>query len=257
MSELKYIPFEEEAEDIKIKVTNYWTERADSFLVQRQRELGSSKAAQWMQEITAWLPDPKSMDKPVRILDVGCGTGYFVVLLGKEGFEVTGIDLTQEMIKKAKELIRDHGPYPENVQVMEMDAEKLSFEDESFDAVVTRNLTWTLPHPIEAYQEWYRVLKKGGMLLNFDAEYAKNAHSLFTVESVAHKDISDQLKEDCHELYHMLTISTFDRPEWDKEVLTHIGFSEVRTDLSFSDRIFAEKDEFYIPDKMFMITAEK
>ena len=257
MSELKYIPFEEEAEDIKIKVTNYWTERADSFLVQRQRELGSSKAAQWMQEITAWLPDPKSMDKPVRILDVGCGTGYFVVLLGKEGFEVTGIDLTQEMIKKAKELIRDHGPYPENVQVMEMDAEKLSFEDESFDAVVTRNLTWTLPHPIEAYQEWYRVLKKGGVLLNFDAEYAKNAHSLFTVESVAHKDISDKLKEDCHELYHMLTISTFDRPEWDKEVLTHIGFSEVRTDLSFSDRIFAEKDEFYIPDKMFMITAEK
>ena len=257
MSELKYIPFEEEAEDIKIKVTNYWTERADSFLVQRQRELGSSKAAQWMQEITAWLPDPKSMDKPVRILDVGCGTGYFVVLLGKEGFEVTGIDLTQEMIKKAKELIRDHEPYPENVQVMEMDAEKLSFEDESFDAVVTRNLTWTLPHPIEAYQEWYRVLKKGGMLLNFDAEYAKNAHSLFTVENVAHKDISDKLKEDCHELYHMLTISTFDRPEWDKEVLTHIGFSEVRTDLSFSDRIFAEKDEFYIPDKMFMITAEK
>lgn len=257
MSELKYIPFEEEAEDIKIKVTNYWTERADSFLVQRQRELGSSKAAQWMQEITAWLPDPKSMDKPVRILDVGCGTGYFVVLLGKEGFDVTGIDLTQEMIKKAKELICDHGPYPENVQVMEMDAEKLSFEDESFDAVVTRNLTWTLPHPIEAYQEWYRVLKKGGVLLNFDAEYAKNAHSLFTVESVAHKDISDKLKEDCHELYHMLTISTFDRPEWDKEVLTHIGFSEVRTDLSFSDRIFAEKDEFYIPDKMFMIAAEK
>ena len=180
-----------------------------------------------------------------------------MVLLGKEGFEVTGIDLTQEMIKKAKELIHDHGPYPENVQVMEMDAEKLSFEDESFDAVITRHLTWTLPHPIEAYQEWYRVLKKGGVLLNFDAEYAKNAHSLFTVESVAHKDISDKLKEDCHELYHMLTISTFDRPEWDKEVLTHIGFSEVRTDLSFADRIFAEKDEFYIPDKMFMIAAEK
>jgi ubiquinone/menaquinone biosynthesis C-methylase UbiE len=257
MSELKYIPFEEEAEDIKIKVTDYWTERADSFLVQRQRELESSKAAQWLKEITAWLPDPKSMDKPVSILDVGCGAGYFTVLLGKAGYQVTCIDLTREMIVKAEELIQDNGPYQETVCVKEMDAEKLSFEDESFDAVVTRNLTWTLPHPIEAYQEWYRVLKKGGMLLNFDAEYAKNAHSLFTVESVAHKDISDKLKEDCHELYHMLTISTFDRPEWDKEVLTHIGFSEVRTDLSFADRIFAEKDEFYIPDKMFMITAEK
>lgn len=257
MSELKYIPFEEEAEDIKIKVTDYWTERAGSFLLQRQRELESSKAAKWLQEITAWLPDTKSMDRPVHILDVGCGAGYFAVLLGKEGYQVTGIDLTREMVVKAQELIRENGPYPETVRVMEMDAEKLSFEADTFDAVITRNLTWTLPHPIEAYQEWYRVLKKGGVLLNFDAEYAKNAHSLFSVESVAHKDISDKLKEDCHELYHMLTISTFDRPEWDKEVLTHIGFSEVRTDLSFADRIFAEKDEFYIPDKMFMIAAEK
>lgn len=257
MSELKYIPFEEEAEDIKTRVTDYWTERADSFLMQRQRELGSTKAAQWLQEITAWLPDPKTMDRPVSILDVGCGAGYFTVLLGKEGYQVTGIDLTREMIVKAEELICENGPYQETVCVMEMDAEKLLFEADIFDAVITRNLTWTLPHPIEAYQEWHRVLKKGGVLLNFDAEYAKNAHSLFTVESVAHKNISDKLKEDCHELYHMLTISTFDRPEWDKEVLTHIGFSNVQTDLSFADRIFAEKDEFYIPDKMFMIAAEK
>ena len=55
----------------------------------------------------------------------------------------------------------------------------------------------------------------------------------------------------------MLTISSFDRPEWDEEILTHIGFSDVKADLEFSDRIFAEKDEFYIPDKMFMIIAEK
>lgn len=257
MSELKFIPFEEEAEDIKSRVTDYWTERADSFLMQRQRELESAKAIKWLREITAWLPDPKSADHPIRILDVGCGAGYFTVLLGKEGYHVTGIDLTKEMIAKAKELISANEPYPGDVQVMEMDAEELSFESNSFDAVITRNLTWTLPHPIEAYQEWHRVLKKGGVLLNFDAEYAKNAHSLFTVESVAHKDISDKLKEDCHELYHMLSISTFDRPEWDQEVLTSLGFSRVKADLEFSDRIFAEKDEFYIPDKMFMIIAEK
>ena len=55
----------------------------------------------------------------------------------------------------------------------------------------------------------------------------------------------------------MLTISTFDRPQWDEEVLTQIGFSNVQADHSFADRIFAEQDEFYIPDKMFMIAAEK
>ena len=57
------------------------------------------------------------------------------------------------------------------------DAEKLDFADESFDVVISRNLTWTLPHPIDAYQEWMRVLKKGGVLINFDAEYAKGAHN--------------------------------------------------------------------------------
>ncbi len=263
MSELRYIPFEEESEDIKTRVTDYWTERAETFLPQRQRELASPKAEAWLKEITAWLPDPKSLDrsetaaKPVSVLDVGCGAGYFTVLLAKEGYHVTGIDLTAEMIVKAEELIQLNGPYQGNAQVMAMDAEMLSFEDEMFDAIVTRNLTWTLPHPIEAYQEWYRVLKKGGVLLNFDAEYAKNAHAIFTEESVAHKDISEKLKEDCHELYHMLTISSLDRPKWDKEVLTRIGFSRVQADLTFSDRIFAEKDEFYIPDKMFMIAAEK
>ena len=41
-----------------------------------------------------------------------------------------------------------------------MDAEKLEFEDASFDMVISRNLTWTLPHAEEAYQEWKRVLIK-------------------------------------------------------------------------------------------------
>ena len=35
--------------------------------------------------------------------------------------------------------------------------------------IVSRNLTWNLPHPEMAYKEWLRVLKKGGRLLNFDA----------------------------------------------------------------------------------------
>ena len=52
-----------------------------------------------------------------------------------------------------------------------MDAEHLSFQDESFDVVISRNLTWTLPEAAQAYKEWTRVLKPGGLLLNFDANY--------------------------------------------------------------------------------------
>ncbi|MBR6155993.1 MAG: SAM-dependent methyltransferase, partial [Lachnospiraceae bacterium] len=76
-------------------------------------------------------------------------------------------------------------------------------------------------------------------------------------ENLAHKDLSDAMKEECHEIYHMLTISALDRPAWDEEVLKNIGFATIECDRGFADRIFSEKDEFYIPDRMFMITAVK
>ncbi len=258
MSDLKYIPFFEEPENIKDRVQDYWTQRAGGMFGQRLRELESNKAKKWLFEITRQFEKITSAkNNRIKILDVGCGTGYFQVLLGKKGYDITGIDLTEEMIIKANEMIGLSRPYEGEVKALQMDAEKLLFEDELFDAVISRNLTWTLPHPVEAYKEWHRVLKKGGILLNFDAEYAKGAHNLNTRENIAHKDISDKLKDECHEIYHMLTISTLDRPIWDEKILKDLGFSRVESDRALGERIFSEKDEFYIPDKMFMITAVK
>ena len=253
MSKLKHIKFKEESEDIKPRVTNYWTDRADSFFIQRQHELNSPKAHKWLNEILKKI----GTGKPLKILDVGCGPGYFIVLLGLEGYDVTGIDLTRAMIDRARKLIEMNEPYDCDLQAIVMDAENLDFSDESFDVIITRNLTWTLPHPIQAYSEWFRVLKKGGILLNFDAEYAKGAHNLKNQDNIAHKNISDEMKEECHKIYHMLTISTLDRPQWDVDILCQIGFESVEVDCEFGDRIYDVKDEFYIPDKMFMISAKK
>ena len=252
MTKLKQIRFKEESEDIKPRVNKYWTNRADSFFMLRQHELDSPKANKWLNEIKK-----KIGPQPLKILDVGCGAGYFIVLLGLEGYDVTGIDLTEAMIDRARELIGMNGPYDCDLKAIVMDGENLDFRDESFDVVITRNLTWTLPHPIQAYSEWYRVLKKGGMLLNFDAEYAKGAHNLKEPENLAHKDISDEMKEECHKIYHMLSISTLDRPQWDADILYQIGFESVEVDCEFGNRMYDVKDEFYIPDKMFMISAKK
>ena len=136
-------------------------------------------------------------EKPLNILDVGCEAGYFIVLLGLKGYDVTGIDLTRAMIDMANELIDMNGPYECDLKAIVMDGENLDFPDESFDVIITRNLTWTLPHPVRAYSEWYRVLKKEGMLLNFDAEYAKGAHNLKNQDAPAHKIISKEMKEEC------------------------------------------------------------
>ena len=173
------------------------------------------------------------------------------------GHDVTGIDLTEEMVAKANEMIRIYDMDASKVKALVGDAEKLDFADEEFDVVISRNLTWTLPHPVDAYTQWHRVLKNGGVLLNFDAEYAKGAHNLKSPENIAHKNIEDSLKEECHDIYHMLTISMLDRPMWDRHVLEEIGFKRVVIDETFSDRIYIEKDEFYIPDKMFGIKAVK
>ena len=257
MGDLKYIPFEEESEDIKPKVTEYWTQRADSFFIQKQHELESDKSLKWKREIIQKISEAYGDSRELNILDVGCGVGFFAVLLGKEGYNVTGIDLTEYMIEKAGMMIAYNGPYRGTVTAMAMDAENLLFEDEFFDVVVTRNLTWTLPDPIKAYNEWTRVLKQGGVLLNFDAEYAKGAHFFDPKNNLAHKCVSEDLKDKCHDIYHMLTISSLERPEWDIRLLDELGFSKVSADVNFYQRIFEQKDEFYIPDRMFMISAVK
>ena len=154
MSEIVKIDFDEQRKDIKEHVVNYWTERATSFCDLRKEELKSEKASLWLKELKTVLPQKK-----LNILDVGCGTAFFEVLLAEEGHTVTGIDLTEEMVKEAEIMIKTHG-LENNARVLQMDAEELNFNDETFDLVITRNLTWTLPHPQKAYSEWHRVLKK-------------------------------------------------------------------------------------------------
>ena len=64
-----------------------------------------------------------------------------------------------------------HGNLAQKITYCQMDASHLAFADETFDAVVSRNLTWNLEDPEQAYKEWMRVLKKGGILLNYDANW--------------------------------------------------------------------------------------
>jgi len=255
MGELHYIAFEDESDDIKDKVESYWTKRADGFFSLRHDEIESEKASRWVKEFENLIKP--ATDKKLNIIDIGCGAGFFEVILGKLGHSITGIDLTEEMVEKTKEMIRIYGLDSSKVKAMTGDAENLDFADGSFDVIISRNLTWTLPHPVDAYKDWFRVLKSGGFLLNFDAEYAKGAHNLKSPENLAHKDIEDSLKDECHDIYHMLTISMLDRPDWDKHVLEEIGFKDILVDLDFGNRIFKEHDEFYIPDKMFSIKAMK
>lgn len=100
-----------------------------------------------------------------RAIDMGTGTGQFAVYLARLGFRVTGIDISEKMIQKA----REHAElFNLEIDFQQQDAENLLFEDSTFDVVVSRNLLWTLPDPEKALEEWRRVLKPAGALVVSD-----------------------------------------------------------------------------------------
>lgn len=98
-------------------------------------------------------------DRELRVLDVGTGTGFIALLLAELGHEVIGVDISEEMLRIAREKARKLNI--ENVEFHLADAEELPFPDNTFDAVVARHVIWALPNPEKAYSEWKRVLRPG------------------------------------------------------------------------------------------------
>lgn len=236
--------------DDKKFITSYWSDRARDFGSLRAKELESPKLKLWRDELMSHIFDS---DRSLRILDIGCGAGFFSIILSELGHTVHGIDITPNMIEEAKQLAQS---LDSNATFSVMDAENLDFYDNTFDIIVARNVTWNLPRPDIAYKEWLRVLKSGGMILNYDAEHAKNHHHLPQSVHNAHEHIKSELLEKCHTIYHMLSISGTDRPEWDKQILESYE-ATVTIDSTVGPRIYAEEDEFFIPVPMFLVKAIK
>ena len=234
----------------KERVTNYWTKRAEDFAALRRRELRSPLRSYWWAEMAKHFP----MGRNLRILDLGTGTGFFTFLLTEKGNRVTGIDLTEKMISEAKETAEYLG-IPAEFYVM--DAEHPDFEDESFDVLVTRNLTWVLPNLAETYRSWYRLLVPGGVLINFDADYCHAAPQKDLPENHAHKNIPQELNEENDAITHVMKDKQGIRPEWDFGLLKDAGFERITIDTGVWRRIYREKNEFYNPVPIFCIAAYK
>lgn len=239
---------------IEQRVRHYWTLRSHDFGAVRKNELENEMGRRWCQELGSLLPKKENL----RILDVGTGTGFFAVLLAQAGHEVEGVDLTPAMLEEARAIAEQHGL---SITFREMDAQALSYADESFDVVLSRNLTWTLPEPETAYREWFRVLKPGGVLLNFDADYAANVRShskqnckVAPDSPYGHIGMTDALQQENDEITLTMDIGQL-RPAWDMRVLRSIGFSDCRADAAVGQRILGELDLTHAP--MFGIWARK
>ncbi|MBI5233068.1 MAG: class I SAM-dependent methyltransferase [Deltaproteobacteria bacterium] len=94
-----------------------------------------------------------------RVLDVGVGTGLSLSLYPAHA-KVVGIDLSAEMLKKARHKVSCEGLC--HINLIEMDGMNLSFKDDSFDKVFISHFVSVVPDPYKAMREVKRVCKKGG-----------------------------------------------------------------------------------------------
>ena len=96
-----------------------------------------------------------------RVLDVACGTGVVAVTAARAGAIVTALDLTPELLVRA----RENSKIAEvNVDWHEGDVEKLPFENAAFDVVLSQYGHMFAPRPEIAVAEMLRVLKPGGTI---------------------------------------------------------------------------------------------
>lgn len=99
------------------------------------------------------------------ILDIGTGTGQILVELARRvsGLNITGIDLSSEMIKLAELRIRDVG-LSTSVQFQIADAKQLPFADNQFHGVISNSIVHHLPQPEIALSEALRVARTDGFV---------------------------------------------------------------------------------------------
>ena len=97
-----------------------------------------------------------------RVLEVGVGTGLNLPLYSRD-CNVTGIDISKEMLRKAEERVLTLGMV--NTKLMVMDGSKLAFPDDSFDRVIATYVISAVPDPVKTLLEMRRVCKPSGHLV--------------------------------------------------------------------------------------------
>ena len=238
--------------DLKNEIHDYWTNRARGYSEYNQQEMADARQTMWRAKLLDLLGKhfPEREPKEIKILDVGTGPGFFAILLAEAGYQVTAIDYTEEMLKEAQQ---NAGGLAECIVWKTGDAQALDVENNSFDAIVTRNVTWNLPRPDLAYKEWLRVLKPGGMLYNFDADWYGHLYNEEKRNSYERdrQQTEEQNVEDYYsgtdiekmeEIARQVPLSRLERPKWDIETMQKTGFLDVSCDEEVWKEVWTEEE---------------
>ncbi len=133
------------------KVEKSWDLYAEDWTAESKKmwETGSRK------EIIPFFS--RHVPREGSVADLGCGDGYGSMMLIREGYKVTGIDISAKMIEAARKR-----PEASGASFLQGDIADLPFKDGEFDALLVINvLEWT-EKPLDTLNEMKRILKEGG-----------------------------------------------------------------------------------------------
>lgn len=205
------------------QIRQYWNSRAEGYTLSNREELEDEhRIFLWEQQIRRALNGRICR----HVLDVGCGPGFFSVLLARLGYEVTAVDYTENMLTEAR---KNAAHYGVDIDFRRMDAQKLDFEDGIFDLVISRNVLWNLEQPEQAYREWLRVLKPNGTLMNFDGNFYYYVTDAEYGDRTRweHKHMQGINANSIDRIGEHLPMARRFRPEWDVQELQKLGAKEV------------------------------
>lgn len=150
--------------EVQEQINGYWSRRAAAYDDYQQRpERRELDRRAWTDVWRSALPRAA-----YDVLDVGTGSGHVACLLASMGHRVTGVDLADGMLERA----REHAArMPRAPYFVRGDAVDPPFPPGTFDAVVGRYLTWTLREPDRAFAAWRQLLRPGGRLALVDTAW--------------------------------------------------------------------------------------
>ena len=247
------------------QINETWSIRAANYNKYVCEELGTDRPAKWVSLIEANAPK----QNPLRILDAGCGPGFFSVVLSQAGHAVTGIDGSENMLSHARTNAKALGVTP---QFLEGDFGALPFEDNTFDLVISRNVTHTIREHLKVYGEWNRVLKPGGVLLIFDANWhlpyqpgpireeaiRRERECLEKYGSGFTYDGSYEYIDSDLDLEEYKVFGSAIRPDFDIGVLRQLPFKDLSFDRDVTGELWSEKEKVaYGATPLYMLRAVK
>ncbi|KAK2749622.1 hypothetical protein FQN57_005844 [Myotisia sp. PD_48] len=121
-----------------------------------------------------------------KVLDAGAGSGYVAIHMAKGGLNVQAIDITPIHVEDAKRNVKAHG-LEDKISVLREDYHNLTqFTDRSFDGIYTMETFVHADDPLKVLQNFYRLLKRGGVLVHHEADFSLNSETLQEVLRLSH-----------------------------------------------------------------------